>query len=78
MQVVDDANGKTVFSASDLKTKGTKNTSKVDTAKEIGRKLAESLKEKKISKVVFDRGGYKYHGRVKAVAEGLREGGLEF
>ena len=47
-------------------------------AQEIGEALANKAKEKKIKKVVFDRGGYKYHGRVEAVAKGARKGGLEF
>jgi len=50
----------------------------VQLAKEVGRLIAKEALEKKIKKVVFDRGGYKYHGRVKAVAEGAREGGLKF
>lgn len=53
-------------------------TTKVAVAYEIGKLTAEKAIEKKIKKVVFDRGGYKYHGRVKAVAEGAREGGLKF
>ena len=51
---------------------------KIAKAYEIGKALAEKAKEKKIEKVVFDRGGYKYHGRVRALAEGAREGGLKF
>lgn len=50
----------------------------IDTAKAVGRKLAELAKEKKIKQIVFDRNGYVYHGRVAAVAEGAREAGLEF
>lgn len=52
--------------------------SKVDIAKEVGKLIAKKALKKKIEKVVFDRGGYKYHGRVKALAEGAREGGLKF
>ena len=50
----------------------------VDGARKVGKKVAEEAKEKKINRVVFDRGGYKYHGRVKALAEGARDGGLQF
>lgn len=75
-QVVDDENNKTLFSASDIVAKA--KTKKTDSAKDIGVKIAKMASEKNIKKVIFDRGGYKYHGRVKAVAEGAREGGLEF
>ncbi len=82
LQSVDDGKGATISSANDLKIRragGKKGKeSKIDSARETGKSLAESLKGKKIKTVVFDRGGYKYHGRVKAAAEGLREGGLEF
>lgn len=64
-------------SVSDLKIK-TKKGSKIDAAKEIGKLIAQSAKGLKIEKIVFDRGGYKYHGRVKALADGAREGGLKF
>lgn len=81
-QIVDDANQKTILGTSNL----TKNLekdlkkakTKVDASRLIGKHLAKLAKEKKISKVVFDRNGYEYHGRVKALAEGAREGGLEF
>ena len=75
-QVIDDTKGIILVSSSDLKTK-TKGK-KTDKAKDIGMAIAESAKSKKIEKVVFDRNGYKYHGRVKALAEGAREGGLQF
>ncbi len=55
-----------------------KKQGKITIAKEVGKLIAEKALEKKIKKVVFDRGWYKYHGRVKAVAEGAREGGLKF
>ncbi len=74
LQLIDDEKGKTLLSVSDLKTKN----KKIISAKETGKKLAELAKDKKIKKVVFDKGGYKYHGRVKAAAEGAREGGLIF
>ena len=74
-QVVDDLEHRTLASSNSMKIdKGTK----TDKSKECGKLLAEVAKKKKIKKVVFDRGGNKYHGRVKAFAEGAREGGLEF
>jgi large subunit ribosomal protein L18 len=80
-QLINDENGETILSASDFelkkpKAKGQK--SKVEIAKEVGKLIAKKAKELKIEKVVFDRGGYKYHGKVKALAEGAREGGLKF
>jgi large subunit ribosomal protein L18 len=80
-QVIDDEKGVTVVAASslekamrdDLKTGAT-----VDAARKIGKEIAERAKKAGIEKVVFDRGGYMYHGRVKALAEGAREGGLDF
>lgn len=77
LQLIDDVSGKTIVSASDFQSKAGKKT-KTDIAREIGKELAESAKKKKIKKAVFDRGGYKYHGRIKAVAEGAKEGGLVF
>ena len=77
VQLIDDIKKKTILSASDQKLKKGKMT-KVDLAKEIGKLIAQKALEKKIEKVIFDRGPYKYHGRVKAVAEGAREGGLKF
>ena len=80
LQLIDDNSKKTLISASDLKLNppaGGKGT-KTEIAREVGKKLAELAKLKKIKNVVFDRGGYKDHGRVKAVAEGAREGGLSF
>lgn len=76
-QLIDDDKGKTLLSASDLEFKKDKRK-KIDTAKEIGKLIAKKSKELKIEKVVFDRGGYRYHGRIKAMAEGAREGGLKF
>ncbi len=63
--------------ASDQKLKKGKKT-KIDLGKEVGKLIAQKALEKKIEKVVFDRGAYRYHGRIKAVAEGAREGGLKF
>jgi large subunit ribosomal protein L18 len=76
-QLIDDVSKKTLLTVNDRKIKKTKKT-KSDTAKEIGLILAKAALEKKIETVVFDRGSYKYHGRVKLLAEGAREGGLKF
>lgn len=77
VQLIDDSLGKTILSASDIKKTKTKKT-KTETSKEVGKTIASLALEKKIKEVVFDRGGYEYHGRIKAVAEGAREGGLKF
>ena len=79
-QVIDDIKGVTVAAASTVQkgVKGTVTGKKVDQAKAVGKTLAEACKSKNIEAVVFDRGGFRYHGRVKAVAEGAREGGLKF
>jgi len=77
VQLIDDEKNKTILTVSDLKFKKNRGT-KIEKAKEAGKLIAEKAKDLKIEKVVFDRGGYKYHGRVKAVAEGAREGGLKF
>ena len=76
-QIIDDHNNKTLASASSLKEKGTKKK-KTDLSILVAETLAKKAKEKKITKVYFDRGGYKYHGRVKTFAETLRKGGLIF
>jgi large subunit ribosomal protein L18 len=76
-QLVDDREGKTLAAASWLQVKDFKGN-KRDQAAEVGKLLAASAKEAKIESVVFDRGGYLYHGRVKALAEAAREGGLRF
>lgn len=75
-QLIDDLKNVTIVGVTDkdLKTKGTK----TEKAKALGLLLAEKAKAKKVTKIVFDRGSYAYHGRVKSVAEGLREGGMEF
>ena len=80
VQVIDDAAGVTLASASskELTKKGQKATGNVGTARTIGTLIAERLKEKGFEKVVFDRGGYLYHGRVKAVADAARTAGLVF
>ncbi len=76
-QLIDDEKGRTLFSASDIELKN-KKMSKTEKAYQVGKLIAKKSLEKKIEKVVFDRAGYKYHGRVKALAEGAREGGLKF
>jgi large subunit ribosomal protein L18 len=76
-QVIDDAKGVTLVSASTVAAKA-KTGGNVAAAREVGRQIAERAKEKGISKVVFDRGGYLYHGRIKALADAAREAGLEF
>lgn len=78
-QVIDDVNGTTICSASTVeKSAGVGNGGNVDAAKSIGKLIAERAREKGISTVVFDRGGYIYHGRVKSLAEAAREAGLHF
>jgi large subunit ribosomal protein L18 len=75
-QVINDDTKKVLCSASDMKFKGKANKS--ERAKQVGTEVAKIAQEKKIDKVVFDRNGYKYHGRVKSLADGAREGGLQF
>jgi len=75
VQLIDDISGKTLASASTLKVSGNGNR---EAAKEIGKQIAEKASAMKIENVVFDRGGYVYHGRVQAVADGAREAGLKF
>ncbi len=78
VQIIDDENKTTLVSASSLdKSLKLKNGGNVEAAKAVGKLLAENAKKAKIKKVVFDRGGYLYHGRVKALAEAARENGLE-
>ena len=78
-QIIDDETRTTLVSASSLeKNLKIENGSNVEAAKIVGKAVAEKAKAAKITKVVFDRGGYLYHGRVKALAEAARENGLEF
>jgi large subunit ribosomal protein L18 len=79
-QIIDDEKGITLVSFSDAKLKLAKGkkVNKSEKAFMVGKELAGLAVKKKISKVIFDRGGYKYHGRVKSLAEGAREGGLKF
>ncbi len=76
-QIIDDVNGKTLASASSINM-DIKNGGNVEAAKLVGAELAKRALEKDIKKVVFDRGGYLYTGRVQALADAAREGGLEF
>jgi len=79
LQLIDDSAGKTLVSArmNELKNNA-KGVKKTDKGFELGKLLAAKAKEKGIEKIVFDRGGFKFHGRVKAVADGAKEGGLVF
>jgi len=79
LQIIDDEKGKTLVGIGDVgKDKKLKKTTKTNTAFDLGKKVAEEAVKKNIKSIVFDRGGYAYHGRVKSVAEGAREGGLKF
>jgi large subunit ribosomal protein L18 len=80
-QLIDDVKGVTLASASSVEKpmrEGRKTGANIDAAKAVGKLIAERAKEKGIKDVVFDRGGYLYHGRVKALADAAREGGLNF
>lgn len=78
VQLIDDEKAKVLIYASDKDIKHTKTEKKSDIAKELGKLIAKKAMENKIDKVVFDRGGVVFHGRVKAVADGAREQGLKF
>lgn len=75
-QIINDENGKVIAESSDIKSKS-KGT-KVEKAKEVGVEIAKKAVESKVTQIVFDRNGYKYHGRVKAIADSAREAGLQF
>jgi large subunit ribosomal protein L18 len=77
-QLVDDVEGKTLAAASWLQLKKSFKGKRIEQAAEVGKLLAQNAKKAEIEVAVFDRGGYLYHGRVKALAEGAREGGLKF
>ena len=80
-QVIDDEQGRTLAAASSLEKamrESLRTGATVEAARIVGKELAERAKKAGVARVVFDRGGYMYHGRVKALAEGAREGGLEF
>ena len=78
LQLIDDKKGKTLFSVSDKSLKAKNKTTKSELSHEAGKVLAKKAIESGIKKIVFDRGGYIYKGRVKKIAEGAREGGLNF
>jgi large subunit ribosomal protein L18 len=83
VQVIDDSKGATLLAANTLEFGEAKEGKRptggnVSAAKQLGKTIAERAKQKGINKVVFDRGGYLYHGRIKALADAAREGGLEF
>jgi large subunit ribosomal protein L18 len=77
-QLIDDASRQTLVSAQDLVKANRKGKKPVELAFLVGEEIAKKAKEKNIARAVFDRGGYRYHGRVKALADGARKGGLEF
>lgn len=77
VQAIDDENGNTLVAVSNKEIEK-KEKNNIETARAIGKLLADKCIKKKINKAVFDRGGYKYHGKIKAVADGAREGKLEF
>lgn len=80
-QLIDDSSGKTLVSASNIESDQSDRfaeLNKSETAREVGKLLAERAKEQGFERVVFDRNGYLYHGRVAAIADGAREGGLDF
>lgn len=80
-QLINDGNGTTLMQSNDLKSGDSKKKSKIkkiDSAKNIGKTFGEEILKKGFKSLVFDRGGYKYHGRIKALAEGLREAEIKF
>ena len=78
VQIINDEEGKTLSAATSLKNAKTKGLPKIEVAKLVGKEIAEKAKSAGIEKVVFDRNGYLYHGRVKALADAARESGLQF
>lgn len=77
VQAIDDMNAKTLTASSDKELKGVKGTG-LELAAKVGELLGQKLKDKKITEAVFDKGAYKYHGRVKALADGVRKSGINF
>ena len=78
IQIIDDQKGVTLCAVCDRNLEKVKTKKPLEIANEVGKAIAKKAQEKKISQVVFDRGAYQYHGRVKAAADGAREGGLKF
>ncbi len=78
LQIIDDSKGYTLVSANDGEIKKVKDKKRIDVAKELGVLIAKKASDKKIEGIVFDRGRFAYHGIVKSIAEGAREGGLKF
>ena len=77
-QIIDDVNGKTLVAASTLDKEVKTKASNIEAAKEVGELVAKRANKAGIKTIVFDRGGYQYHGKIKALAEAAREGGLDF
>ena len=77
-QVIDDTTGKTLAASTTAKLASLKSKTNVDAGKELGKDIAKKIIGAKITNIVFDRNGYQYHGRIKAIAEGAREAGLKF
>ncbi len=77
-QIIDDIAGKTLTAASSLEKDFSKEGNRSEVAKKVGQRIAEKAKEAGVEQVTFDRNGYLYHGRIKSLAEGAREGGLKF
>ena len=77
-QIIDDVAGKTLMAASSLEKEFSKEGNRSEVAKKVGKQIAEKAKEAGLEQVAFDRNGYLYHGRVRSLAEGAREGGLKF
>ena len=78
LQIIDDSKGITLASAHSKELKGEPKTNNIEQAVKLGQLLAKKAKEKKIEKLVFDKSAYRYHGRVKAIADAVREAGIEF
>ncbi len=77
-QIINDDNGSTLLQANSIELKSTKTQTKTNIAEEVGKLLGQRAKEKKVKKVVFDKNGYKYHGRIKALANSARKEGVKF